>query len=247
MSKGKSPFLPVALAVLAAGSAGFLWLQKGKAPAGGKNIAVYVVGEVNRPGVVSVPEGSRVVQAIERAGGLTGKADPLAINLAERLTDEQKVVVPPKAVKVDLPTVSGADVPPGQPMMVDPEESLPDPEAVTEEPAPPSYPPPPAPSSGDTWEGGEVLELPDPTDDQGSDLSVPEPGPAVVTGRKINLNSANVGELQGIPGVGPQLAAKIVGYRSGLKGGRFDAIEDLANIPGIKLKKLEQMRPYLTL
>ena len=46
------------------------------------------------PGVYRLPAGSRVADAIERAGGASGRADPNAINLAARLADGQQVVVP---------------------------------------------------------------------------------------------------------------------------------------------------------
>jgi len=56
--------------------------------------AVYLTGEVRRPGVVWVLPGSRVFQAVEAAGGLTGRADPVAVNLAARLSDGAHLHVP---------------------------------------------------------------------------------------------------------------------------------------------------------
>ena len=57
-------------------------------------LSVYVVGEVRRPGVVSVGAGARVDDAIEAAGGASAKADLTAINLARRVTDGEQLVVP---------------------------------------------------------------------------------------------------------------------------------------------------------
>lgn len=57
---------------------------------------IYIVGEVMRPGVYTLPAGSRIEDAIERAGGMTAKADPLGVNLAQRLHDEMQINVPAK-------------------------------------------------------------------------------------------------------------------------------------------------------
>ena len=58
------------------------------------DVVVDVDGEVRRPGVVELAAGSRVVDAIEAAGGVTRLGDTGALNLAEVLIDGQQVVVP---------------------------------------------------------------------------------------------------------------------------------------------------------
>jgi competence protein ComEA len=63
----------------------------------GGDTVVHVAGAVDRPGVYRLPAGSRVTDAIERAGGPTQDADADAINLAAALADGQQVVVPAKA------------------------------------------------------------------------------------------------------------------------------------------------------
>jgi competence protein ComEA len=60
----------------------------------GEDLIVHVAGAVRKPGVYRLPEGSRVTDAIERAGGTTAGAAPDAINLAARLADGQQVQVP---------------------------------------------------------------------------------------------------------------------------------------------------------
>jgi competence protein ComEA len=57
-------------------------------------IQVHVAGAVRRPGVYALPPGSRLLQAVEAAGGLTEEADPNQANLAERLADGQQVYIP---------------------------------------------------------------------------------------------------------------------------------------------------------
>lgn len=58
------------------------------------DLVVDVTGAVRQPGVYRMPAGSRVNDAVTRAGGATGKAELEAVNLAARLADGQQVVVP---------------------------------------------------------------------------------------------------------------------------------------------------------
>ncbi|RBY84885.1 ComEA family DNA-binding protein [Blastococcus sp. TF02A-30] len=56
-------------------------------------VVVSVVGSVARPGLVSVPAGARVADAIAAAGGLLPEADPASVNLAAVLSDGQQIAV----------------------------------------------------------------------------------------------------------------------------------------------------------
>ncbi|GAA3280010.1 helix-hairpin-helix domain-containing protein [Paenarthrobacter aurescens] len=57
-------------------------------------LLVHVAGAVQKPGIVSLPQGSRVFQAIDAAGGAVANAELDALNLAELLTDGAKIQVP---------------------------------------------------------------------------------------------------------------------------------------------------------
>jgi competence protein ComEA len=57
-------------------------------------VAVHVAGRVRRPGLVRLPAGSRVQDAIRAAGGVTSGADLDAVNLARKLTDGEQVRIP---------------------------------------------------------------------------------------------------------------------------------------------------------
>lgn len=63
----------------------------------GGDVVVDVTGAVRDPGVYRLPVGSRVIDAVKRAGGETGKAALESVNLAARLADGQQVVVPERA------------------------------------------------------------------------------------------------------------------------------------------------------
>jgi competence protein ComEA len=57
-------------------------------------VVVDVVGAVRRPGLYRLEQGSRIADAVARAGGATGKADLAQVNLAAPLADGEQVVVP---------------------------------------------------------------------------------------------------------------------------------------------------------
>jgi competence protein ComEA len=62
--------------------------------------------------------------------------------------------------------------------------------------------------------------------------------------RPVNLNSATASQLEELPGVGPATAKAILEFRA--KSGPFRRVEDLLSIHGISQKKLEKLRPFVT-
>jgi len=66
------------------------------APAPARRLIVHVVGQVFKPGLYSLPDGSRVNDAISKAGGAKPKAALALVNLAAPVADGQQVVVPSK-------------------------------------------------------------------------------------------------------------------------------------------------------
>lgn len=62
-------------------------------PVAPATVKVYVAGEVHRPGVVTLPGDSRVEDAVKAVGGMKPDADPLSVNLAKRVRDEDQIVV----------------------------------------------------------------------------------------------------------------------------------------------------------
>jgi competence protein ComEA len=72
------------------------------------DLVVHVAGAVRRPGVYRMPAGSRVDDAVSRAGGAAPRAELEAVNLAARLADGQQVVVPERVAGVAAAAVGTA-------------------------------------------------------------------------------------------------------------------------------------------
>lgn len=59
-----------------------------------KEIVVDIKGEVNAPGVYQMEEGSRIIDVIDKAGGLLDEAETTAVNFAQILSDQMVIYVP---------------------------------------------------------------------------------------------------------------------------------------------------------
>lgn len=64
-----------------------------------------IKGAVQKPGVYEAAEGDRVIDLLEKAGGLTDKADGTKINFALNITDEMVIYVPEKGEILEEATV----------------------------------------------------------------------------------------------------------------------------------------------
>jgi competence protein ComEA len=69
-------------------------LPRAAPPAPPPQLVVDVAGAVRRPGLYRLPQGSRIADALARAGGATAKAAVEGVNLAAPLVDGEQVVVP---------------------------------------------------------------------------------------------------------------------------------------------------------
>jgi competence protein ComEA len=78
-------------------------------------VVVDVAGKVRRPGIVELPLGSRVVDALDAAGGAKPAADTSALNLARLLVDGEQVVV-----GVQVPALAPTTTSPSGPAAVSP-------------------------------------------------------------------------------------------------------------------------------
>ncbi|MFO7152262.1 MAG: helix-hairpin-helix domain-containing protein [Bacillota bacterium] len=132
-------------------------------------IVVHVAGAVKNPGVYELEEGSRVIDAVEAAGGYMPEADVSGINLAKKLQDEDKIYVPEQG---EVPGTGDA--------------------------------------SGSSSDG------------------------------RVNINTADLQELDKLPGIGPALAQRIIDYRN--QHGPFKSVEELKNVSGIGEKRFEELK-----
>ena len=72
-----------------------------------EKIIVDVKGQVAKPGVYEGFQGERVVDIIDRAGGLTKLADASQVNFAEHVVDEMVIYIPGKSEEIQAPIISG--------------------------------------------------------------------------------------------------------------------------------------------
>ena len=145
-------------------------------------VVVHVVGAVHRPGLVRLPAGSRVSDAVAAAGGTTAAARAASVNLARVLVDGEQVVVQSRN---------------GPPVVAAP---------------------------------GAVAGV--------------RPGrhrrrPARSTSTRATLEA-----LDGLPGIGPVLAQRILDWRAA--HGRFSSVDELGEVSGIGEATLADLRPAVT-
>jgi competence protein ComEA len=70
-------------------------------------LLVHVVGQVRHPGVVRLPPGSRVLDAVQAAGGALPSADLNHLNLARAVVDGEQIVVPKPGENIPVGGLSG--------------------------------------------------------------------------------------------------------------------------------------------
>jgi competence protein ComEA len=147
----------------------------GEAAETSATVVVSVVGRVRSPGLVTLPTGARVADAIAAAGGLLPGTDGSSVNLAAVVSDGEQVAVGvPGAAGGAAPTSAGPAGPP----------------------------------------------------------------------EKVNLNSATVADLDGLPGIGPVLAQRIIDYRD--QQGPFASVDQLDDVPGIGPAIFAQLTKLVT-
>jgi competence protein ComEA len=71
-------------------------------------VVVDVVGAVRRPGLYRLEQGSRIADAVARAGGATPKAELAQVNLAAPLADGEQVVIPKRGLPVAVAPAAGS-------------------------------------------------------------------------------------------------------------------------------------------
>ena len=207
------------------------------------SLYVDVSGAVRRPGVYRLPEGARVFEALEAAGGCTPEAAAESLNQAALLRDEDQLRVPTREQweKAKEAEAAGAPALPGGSMAAAPDN------AAQGKAAADSYGlrRQDGGTQGDTAADGYGLLHQDGGAAQGGGNTAGAPESGAGTGAaKVNINTATAQELQTLPGIGASKAAAIVADRE--KRGPFSSPEDLKRISGIKEGLLSKIRAYIT-
>lgn len=155
---------------------------KEEIPLKDKKIAVDIKGEVKKPGVYYVNDGSIILDLINEAGGTTNKANLDSINRAQKLKENECIVIPN-------------------------------------------------------------------VDDVNNDVMVATKGLTNNSSKKeddkVNINTADVNELNKLNGVGPSKANAIIKYRE--ENGSFKSIEDIKNVSGFGEATFEKIKDSISI
>ncbi len=118
------PYLAMALLFLIVLAGTIFWLRRPEPPLAvtittatprpTATIALLIVdvrGAVNQPGVYTLPVGSRVQDALLRAGSVTSHADTRALNLARKVNDGEQIYVPAAGEATPIPPTPAKGAP----------------------------------------------------------------------------------------------------------------------------------------
>ena len=187
-------------------------------------IYVHVCGAVQNPDVYELPEGSRVYEAVQAAGGFAADADESYVNQAQKLPDGAKLVIPTLEQTAALTEAASVDT-----ALADTASAAQQGEAGQD--------------GGAGREYGIVRQDDGAGVSESAGQSASGGGTGGVSGAsdgRVNINTATVEELCGIPGIGSTRAAAIVAYRE--KAGGFSSVEEIMNVSGIKEGTYEKIR-----
>lgn len=197
-------------------------------------LAVHVTGAVARPGLYWLVPGTRVHDAVRAAGGFTAAADPDSVNLARVVQDGDKIEVRTRTpvnsagVPAQVPAAPTAPAPP--PVNVSSSSA-----AASASQASPTVP---APAQQTPYTNRpNAGRQPAATPTAGTTPAYPQ--------RIVSLNRATKAELETLPGVGPELAMRILYYR--YENGGFRHVDELLMVDGIGPSRLEKLRPLVML
>jgi len=208
-----------------------------------EKIKVYIIGCVEKPGVVTLNKGDIIEDAIKSAGGATKQADLDNINLAYKL--EENTMLRIKAKSPAGKTSDSADtknsVNSGS---VSKAKSAAEPREGTNEKRAGTVSDTTALGATDAANMNSGVDII--RDSLGAVISEEQAENAQGAGAKsklININKATQAELESLPNVGPATAKAIIEYRE--KNGDFKKITDIMKITGIKQKTFDKIKDYI--
>lgn len=196
-----------------------------------EQIKVYVVGCVNKPGIVTLGKGDLIDDAVREAGGLTKDADECSINMVYALNENTMLYIKSKKELEQKQEVGYKGI--GNNDAVSKSISAGNVVAGSSD------------RSKILGEGVAIIK------DSGSSAEVignsnGGSGESINTGKApyVNINTASASELDTLPGVGEATARDIIAFRE--KNGPFRRIEDIMKVPRIKQNRFESIKEFIT-
>ena len=187
-----------------------------------KKIKIDIKGSIANPGVYELDEGSRVVDAINAAGGLLEEADTSYINLSKILKDQNVIIINSKT------------------------KDIKEPEKITEY----VYLECECPKFNDACITNEVVNYQENSSkNEIFQDNIGTNNEAInnmeENSGQVSINNASYEELINLSGIGESKAKSIIKYRE--ENGPFTAIEDIKNISGIGDNLFEKIKDNITL
>lgn len=205
-----------------------------------KEITVNISGAVKYPGVITLPNGSRVFHAINQAGGLTENANISVINIAALLSDEEHVFIPlqdnPGHIAGEIQVIDITDnKEEGIFVSIYGEVTTP---CVIKANKETSRIVDALKAAGEATDEADIskVNLAERLQDE-KEIYIPRKG--LNTSKLININTASEIELRQLSGIGEVIAKEIIRYRE--TKGYFKKIEDIKKVPGIGEGKFENI------
>ncbi|MGW6122263.1 ComEA family DNA-binding protein [Nocardia sp. NPDC055165] len=159
--------------------------MSGPGPTSSADVVVSVVGLVERAGLHRLPDGSRIADALEKAGGIRDGADLAGLNLAQRLVDGDQVIVGATDPQTGQPRLGSITIGAGRAPVTPP------------------------------GTGGSNTASSKPGGSSTAGSSTAGLSGGVSSGNsRIDLNTATEAELDALPGVGPVTAKAILAWRT---------------------------------
>jgi len=181
-----------------------------------EKIYVDIKGAVTYPGVYEIESDKKVIDVVNKAGGLTDESDTSMINLAKQVSSEMVIIIYTKEEVRKYMTNQDEIV-----KIIDKECVCPE---ITNDAC-----------VNTTNSSGTNQTTKSSTED--SNL-------ASSTNEKINLNTATIEELQTLTGIGESKAKSIIEYRE--EHGTFSNIEEIKEISGIGDSLYEKIKDNIT-
>ncbi len=181
-------------------------------------VRVYVAGAVQNPGVYTLNPGDRLADAVSAAGGIAATADLSPVNLALKVKDEGRYLIP------DISGRAANELPAPLPIDTD----------LTRKTA-----------NLLTGELSGVIESVAPNPETAAtDIAAETDNAIDQSPSRVDLNTAGRPQLESLPGIGPSRAQAIIAYRE--QNGPFVAAEELTAVAGIGSGIYENLQSLIT-